>query len=303
MQKENFAVAAAALLGSLILSSLMSYAGLLVFGLTDAFPISSSGTIVYGSVDPLNRIFKSDLESVYIQGGTTTIGGTYVDDGQYDIDWGFPNTHYFWVQGYGGTNSYMSLVTGGQSGNPPAHSGSKIGKMYWQNGENRRAQLNFWVDSQEVGLSYWLYLPSNYSNVGWHEIGDLAYTDFYVNLIIWSNLKLNIYNAWLGSGNPHSFYVDSIETVPLGRWFKLTYYAYKHPTNGIAKVWIDDNLIIEINPQGIAKGTGWFNTAMTATSTSAGTYIVGPKIYNDQADPHHVLWFDDIEVWKGAPLS
>lgn len=76
--------------------------------------------------------------------------------------------------------------------------------------------------------------------------------------------------------------------LPLGRWFKVEWYMFRHPVDGVIKCWVDGVLIFDVS--GIK-------------TKSVDYYEIGiAKIYYDSSDDtRHRTWIDNLEIWDSLP--
>lgn len=75
--------------------------------------------------------------------------------------------------------------------------------------------------------------------------------------------------------------------LPRGRWFNVQWYVFRHPTDGILKIWVDGMLVT--NRSGLqTKGSTeeWFTTVA--------------KIYYNPNSKYSrfKIWADDLEIWN-----
>jgi hypothetical protein len=71
-------------------------------------------------------------------------------------------------------------------------------------------------------------------------------------------------------------------TVPLDRWFELEVYVLRHPTDGAVKVWLDGELI--------------FDVENVRTKNDTDRWVTKLADVDAQPAPFE-LWVDDVEIW------
>ena len=73
---------------------------------------------------------------------------------------------------------------------------------------------------------------------------------------------------------------------PVGEWFKLEYYVYMHPTDGILRVWINDKLLADVN------------NLQTVNTTGQAILSTIAKIYFDPSITEtYQLWVDNLQIY------
>ena len=200
-----------------------------------------------------------------------------------------------------------------------AHSGSRsLYQAKLRRGGQWRSQLVFPTYDDYFGtrifVRKWLYYPTDFDlpEHGWmagvfshRETGNLNTGDqFTVGMGIWRHSSYSDELFWVveglkykGSGSPEyrTFRAFNLEVaVPRGRWFKLEEYVERHPTEGVVKVWVDDQLIFELS--GVQTK---YNTGNVKVAHMVGKVMVGNEDYGYTYPYYH--WLDDLEIWDGMP--
>jgi hypothetical protein len=189
------------------------------------------------------------------------------------------------------------------------HSGTKsIGLEVSDISKSRRAEFDIWpynLVGDQLTVSQWLYLPADFGlhapniNWNWYEFNVLfseyqaGLSDNYVRLMLGQpDTSQSIFNLTLGGRKPPNstqFILATIDpyTLPRGRWFNLHSYLKRDAINGVAKVWIDGQLV--------------FNQSGINTKGAVSDYHISPaKVYYETTDTTlHRMWLDDLKIYQG----
>lgn len=197
---------------------------------------------------------------------------------------------------HGGTRSLKQVVMKPFSGTP------------------HRNELNFYTNDfnaeYELYISRWLYYPSDLfvqpnkqlmgitshrevSGTGWgFDVGvgwakhSSGYEYLYCDCLDY-NEGAGSYSDWI------VWREDKRITPPRGEWFKLEDYVYRHPSDGIYQVWLNGELIFDIQGKPTMKNT------MEIVHHRIG------KIYTNMDVAYFPFchYLDDVEIWDGMPQS
>jgi len=196
--------------------------------------------------------------------------------------------------------------------NVNCHSGSRcVGMELTDITKSRRNEFDI-MNLQSLGItneyfvSVWLYLPADWQlhlpkgQFNWYEIADPSATGgppYAPYTTVWINQKdglVKIFDLEFGGRDAQQKY-ESFKTttnypLPLGRWFNLQYYVFRHPTNGIVKVWIDGTLL-------------WDGDNIPTMNASVAPKTIAAKIYYEPTDTYspYRLWVDDLEIYRSMP--
>jgi len=170
-----------------------------------------------------------------------------------------------------------------------------------------RNELNYYTsdyETRELLISKWLLYPEDLfippnnqlvgimahrevSSGGWgFSVGfawakhSSGYEYLYVDCVDYS--RGDVYSEWL------VWRVQKRMSLPRGEWFKLEDYIYRHPSDGVYKLWLDDELIFDIKGKPTMK-----NTMNVVHHRLAKIYINA----NTQHYPFY-HYVDDIEIWS-----
>jgi hypothetical protein len=249
--------------------------------------ISSQGRVTYSGYPGLTLKYHTDFEDV-IQIDAHALS--------------LPIAHVFNF-GDGGARMWMEENFG--------HSGKRyVGMEVTDVVISRRNEFNI-VDMEklvgdELFVSCWFYLPPDWSlhspstdpYLNWYSLACLFqeqapnYAPYAALHIYQPDITKPIFNlgVFMRDVNQVATRIVEISNFPLprGRWFNVSYYVLRHPTNGIIKVWVDGTLICD--KSGLC--TKVINEYFTTVA----------KIYYNTADtfsPYRV-WVDDLEIY-GKP--
>jgi hypothetical protein len=237
---------------------------------------------------------------------------------QNSLNMSVPNTFVF-----GGSN--VSMWVEGLDRLTPGvtpYNGNRCVGMEVVNGNRNEFNLNIEeIVSKEYSISEWLYLPTDWAirwtdsdNFNWYSLCDtFMATGIAAPEPYYPYNELYIHQTNVGS-NPPVFNIDStiedntgsglLTTVlggnttnlnnfmlPLGQWFNLKYFVFRDLSNGIVKIWVNDNLVVSQN--GLKTENAKDNSFFTTIS----------KIYYDPHDNFsgYKIWVDDLQVYDGLP--
>jgi hypothetical protein len=252
------------------------------------------------SVPGGSLVFSTDFENV------TKLNANQLNMGA------IPN--YFEFQGYGGAAIWMEGLNRETPG-ITCHSGSRcVGMELTDISRSRRNEFNIMnltkVVGNELFVSVWLYLPANWTlhsptNL-WYEIMNPFFTDkpsylpyaaFHIYQSSINHVAISDFTAALDvtdiSGIQHNYAHVNDYPLPIGRWFNLEYYVYRHQTDGIVQVWIDGSLLFNVG------------NISTENPSVQEWYTTVAKIYystDDHFSPYRI-WVDDLEIYSGHPVS
>jgi len=270
-----------------------------------------SGVCREASTGTANLIFKSGFESgITITDHQADAPYSYLhgaDDTGYDWD-DFPHLINY-VGGTIGVDIKTFLST------EKAHSGSsrslKQVVMTPFGAVAHRNELNYhtndFAGESEIYMSRWLYYPSDLFIPPNNQLVGISGHREAIN-----GSGFGVGFNWANDTSGHEYlYVDCLDyfngtkysehivwrvnrfdlTLPRGEWFKLEDYIYRHPTNGIYKVWLNGELIFDIKDK---KTMNWTREAVLNR--------IG-KIYINADESYYPYYhyIDDIEIWDGLP--
>jgi hypothetical protein len=219
--------------------------------------------------------------------------------------------NWFEFGGYGGATMWLE----GLDRNTPGitcHSGGRcVGMEVTDITKSRRNEFEI-LNPQKLGItneyfvSVWLYLPADWrmhlpkGQFNWWEIANPSategvpwapYTAIWINQADSTNDNFGLEFGGRDAANKFQSYKKiSDYALPRGRWFNLQYYVFRHPTNGIVKVWIDGTLL-------------WNASNIPTMNASVPPHITVAKIYYDTSDTYspYRLWVDDLQIYSSMP--
>jgi hypothetical protein len=159
----------------------------------------------------------------------------------------------------------------------------------------------YYVDSMiKVRADYDLTNPHDDASWNpWHEIADLfsewdyGVPYYYMPLHVGKNLdgfmlSLSlIYAPNDGTENTIIWKFSSSVNLPRGESFHLRYYVFRHPTDGLIKVWIDNTLV--------------FNISEKPTMFREEYFTTPAKLYGGEILPEKKLWLDKLTIFDHEP--
>jgi len=188
-----------------------------------------------------------------------------------------------------------------------AHSGIQcIGMEVWDISKSRRAEFNIKNMQELVGdeatVSAWLYLPEDFNlnipgiNWNWFALGTIrdvnppSWVPYFEPEIIQPDITKKVFDVaviWRDlDGTLHYLSRTNNFPLPLGKWFNIKYYTYRHETNGKLQIWLDGQLIC--------------NNSEILTKYVDEWYISIAKVYTGPNEPQtQYVWIDDLEIWSG----
>jgi hypothetical protein len=263
-------------------------------------PSENGFTPILNVGSPQGFVYGTDFESV-----------TRLD--AHALNMGIPN--WFEFQGDGGASMWMEGLDRMTPG-VTCHSGSRcVGMELTDISKSRRNEFDIPhlenLVGDELFVSVWQYLPADwrlhctscadwnwYSNVVPFQTGAPDWQPYLAIQISQPDITKDIFNLnfdYRGITGKLSTLRTLRETsdfpLPRGRWFNVQYYVYRHPTNGVLKVWIDGTLLFDAN-----------NISTKDPSTIDWLTTVG-KIYYDMHDTFspYRIWVDDLEIYNTQP--
>lgn len=148
----------------------------------------------------------------------------------------------------------------------------------------------------KLPAGYHLTTPHDYPTWnGWHEIGNPynewnpseRYYDCHLVVGVGTVSLVGRDNPMDGS-NHINIWSESVNyMLPTGRFFDLRYYVVRHPSNGVVKVWVDNQLILE--------------ASNVPTMLRSEYYVQGPKLYGGEILPEKTVWLDSYTVYDQIP--
>jgi len=194
--------------------------------------------------------------------------------------------------------------------NQQKHSGSQSARMDWQQGDfgfsNDRGDFNFPVPvdvGQEIWGRMYVYFKSPWS---WNAATNancgcrLKTLRFHKKQPDGSNggyadILMNLPSGTVLGGVEFSSAGNLFTKVKLlpDTWYALELYTKLHPTNGIIRIWVDGNLVVEkLN----------FNTASpTGAEVMNFAYVMG--YWNGGAPQNQTQYIDDIIITTDRPAD
>lgn len=187
-----------------------------------------------------------------------------------------------------------------------SHSGSKsVGMEVSDQAKSRRNEFNFFdmqnVVGDKLSVSEWLYLPADFgaqpSGVGWNWFELVVFFSEepanapYMTLTLYQfdtgkqafDLAINEWDV-NNVKHVHAYYKNY--PLPLGRWFNVQFYLFRHPTNGILMVWLDGHVLCD-------------ESGLT-TKVAESYFTSVAKIYTVEGDKSpRRIWVDDLQIYKG----
>lgn len=257
-------------------------------------------------LEPIEHV-ASDPEQDVTAFNTNLVYSTSFEDAEKisDNNLNISIPHWFEFDGVGGAEMFVDEEF--------AHSGSKsIGLSWFDHDKSHRAEFDLMdmdeVVGDELSISVWLYFPEDYNqNVpgidwNWHEFFVIYSHDNpgaprpYLRLIVSQpditkkefKLSLGGRAEYINGSDGYLYAEENNFPFPIGEWFNLHYYLYRHPTDGIVKIWFDGDLV--------------FNEQFVRTKEEEdyGYKITIGKLYFEPSEPNaQHLWVDDLQVYKG----
>ncbi len=200
------------------------------------------------------------------------------------------------------------------------HSGAKSlyqSQITALDGVQNRLQFYCNDDTGAIGskvfIRRWLWYPDLESKLpdDWQEFsiaGIREGNEFTIPLDIGRGLgKENLYwtlsgfnygagttwSEWTNPANGGWTVQNTVVPVPSQRWFKLETYYERHDSEGVVKVWVDDQLIFDVNRvRTKGPGTDWF----------AKIGDIDANMYDNTSGLPIYHYIDDIEVWDSIPF-
>jgi hypothetical protein len=292
--------------------------------------ILSQGLIVYNGI-PNGLVYSTGFETAYKLSSTSL----YLDPDpvyNYSPD-NYINTagtgSIFWVEGYetttpgfvhrpGSTRCLASKIVA----NPSSTRRAQL-DLYLMQGPgigNDPTRPNIMGTSNEFYFQEWMFISSDFAltqtpTANWYglwqitdarpgnyvpfylfDVYQLAPGDFRVSMT-YRDQNFQTYPAIPYVGNQAENIIDHYP-LPLGVWFKWGVYMYRHETDGIIKVWINDNLIMDLH----RTETLPLPTKYIDSINPTGAYYFNPlKNYGGGNPVDVTVWIDDLEIWEGMP--
>jgi len=179
------------------------------------------------------------------------------------------------------------------------HSGTKSIKFETLTGYSGqpRGQLNLWHDKNNddlhestLYLSMWVYLPDAYDLQDWDSM-----FDFHWKQESWANMRrIRTYFSRDGSNiipatiAPDGNWKENATTVfPKNQWFHVQQYLVIDDTNGVMKLWVDNDLVFDYSN---------FNSAYTPDGNAPDITVAEIKIYCDSDEPRPLVKYVDDYV-------
>jgi len=185
-----------------------------------------------------------------------------------------------------------------------AYSGTKSFKIQRSLHAPARTQIELRTSAERYKAGQMIYLPSDFALTSptnkWFNLGSAIYEWADSNntlrvspTMYGENLKLSIAINFSKDGFLTTCYVNTdVNLIDyLGRYFKLHWEVYRHPTEGYAKFYLNDNLIATWDKNSKIIG----DRPPTVTkyhSETCNTIIV--KHYCDINEKENTIYFDDI---------
>jgi hypothetical protein len=211
--------------------------------------------------------------------------------------------NWFEFEGSGGASMWVEGLDRSTPGLTP-HSGSRcVGMELTDISKSRRNEFNILdlenLVGDELFVSVWLYLPADWPIQGssndwsWYSMavpfmeGGPAWAP-YSAIQIRQEPQFKLAVNYRGVDQVESFLDTHVDfPLPRGRWFNVQWYVFRHPTDGILKIWVDGMLVT--NRSGLqTKGSTeeWFTTVA--------------KIYYNPNSKYSrfKIWADDLEIWN-----
>jgi hypothetical protein len=133
----------------------------------------------------------------------------------------------------------------------------------------------------------------------WHEIADLisewaaGVPYYYIPLHVGKTLdgfKFTVscrYAPNDGSSNTLIWSETNAVDLPRGEAFHLKYYVFRHPSEGIVKLWLDDVLI--------------FNISGVPTMFRQNFFLIPEKVYGGEVLPEKKIWMEQLSIYDTEP--
>jgi hypothetical protein len=218
--------------------------------------------------------------------------------------------NWFEFGGDGGASIWMEGLDRNTSG-ITCHSGNRcLGMELTDITKSRRNQFGIY-NLQNLGItdqyfvSEWLYLPGDWrlhlpmGRWNWYELSNPdgaagptfgPYTSIH---IIQRDPTVDVFELNFDqvdtTGTQTTLKVIPNYALPRGQWVNLQYYVFRHPTNGIVRVWIDGTLL-------------WDGENIATKNPSIADWLTIPaKIYYETSDTFspYRIWVDDLEISNG----
>jgi hypothetical protein len=153
--------------------------------------------------------------------------------------------------------------------------------------------------SEEICVVVRLRFPSGRSigSRGWHEFFVIAseYADMESPFSWWGllensrSLLFRMKHSAVPGASTETVWARQI-TSPIegGEWFKLKVYMKRSSSNGIVKVWLDDELIFDIS-------------GVQTKGTRDSFYTQIHKVYGDEVYPQNEAWLDTLAIYDCLP--
>ena len=154
---------------------------------------------------------------------------------------------------------------------------------------------------EEIFVSVWLYLPSDWMlyspTLRWYEIQNpfiennppnwVPKLHFHVSQTTLGEPTFNVYLMSRDKDNNISMLShNSNFPLPRGRWFQVSYYLLRHPSEGVIKIWMDGELVCD-------------KSDVVTKEVTDDYSIVVAKIYHETDDTTtHRIYVDDLELWS-----
>jgi hypothetical protein len=216
-------------------------------------------------------------------------------------------SNWFEFQGDGGASVWMEGLDRKTSG-ITCHSGGRcIGMELTNITKSRRNEFDILglknLVGNELFVSVWQYLPADWrlhAPNDWYELLDPigtnspTYLPYVAVHVSQQDITKDVFALDLdarGTDNLLKNYAHlSNSPLPRGRWFHLQYYVYRHPTNGIVEVWVDDTLVLNAS------------NVTTEDPSITDWFTAIAKIYYDKGDmfsPYRI-WVDDLQIYRSV---
>ncbi len=194
--------------------------------------------------------------------------------------------------------------------NQQRHSGSQSARMDWQQGDdgfsNARGDFNFPVPvgiGQEIWGRMYVYFKSPWSwkaattaNCGcrlktlrFHKKQPDGSNGGYADILM--NLPSGTVMGGVEFSSAGNLFTN-LNLVP-DRWYALELYTKLHPTNGIIRIWVDANLVVDKRNFDTASPTG--------AEVMDFAYIMG--YWNGGAPQNQTQYIDDIIITTDRPAN
>jgi len=158
-----------------------------------------------------------------------------------------------------------------------------------------RAQLNWHggieLELTEAYISYWIHLPNDYdlSSTGWDMAFDFHYfeSESVYNLPKVYIKKSTSYPPFVLIGSPQVGGVRSTTTIPRNQWVHFQMYYKLGVSDGVYRVWQDNQLIFNYTD---------VDTATTSGGVADKISSIEFKLYPSQYDPDTIVKYVDTIV-------